>query len=190
MTVQLTEPRLFEGALRRHRQVGKLYRLRQKVFGAASHRLDGERDIAMRGHHDDDALLRLEALEQIESLDIGKLEVEQHEVGVHAKARVEPVVASVRTDDLMTHALEEGAEGGGELDLIVDDGDRGHATAAPPNRGAPRHLPVRTAFRCTAGRFARGTYAPPRCPRRRWRTPRAKRAPGRSPGAPRTAHRR
>src|SRR5688572_5557369 len=123
----------------------KLHRLRQEIFGPAAHRLDGEWNVAVRGDHDDDTLIGLEPLEQIEALHVRKLEIEQDEVGSYPETCLEPVVARVRAHNLVSRTLEEGAEGCREIDFVVDDDDRCHATAAPPSRGAPLPPRVRTA---------------------------------------------
>ena len=80
--------------------------LREEVLGTELHGAHGGLAVARSREENDRSAPRLELLEHAQSRDIGKVGVEDHDVGTHAIERLEAGLAGARPRDLVPDPVE------------------------------------------------------------------------------------
>ena len=143
--VQRTQPGVLPGEahlLREPRdrggEVTHVDRLGEKILGAELHGADGGLDVALPGQQYDRGAVATQPLEYDQAVRIGKMQVEQNDVGPDALERVDRLPAGAFAPHLVADALEILADRAQHAWVVIDEQQR-------ISHGVPRPLetPIR-----------------------------------------------
>ena len=98
-----------------------VYGLREEVLGPELHGAHRGLAVPLSGEEDDRAAPRLELLEHAQPPDVGKVRVEDYDVGTHAIERLEAGLAGGRARDLVPDPVQVVTEHAQQVGVVVDE---------------------------------------------------------------------
>ena len=104
----------------------ELHGLREKPFRARLHCVNGSRDVAVTGDHDDDRALLAGPFEYLEAGDVRQEQVEEHHGRPLCLHEQHSFLAGARPQDVVSGAREVAPDRRADIGLVVDDQDFRH----------------------------------------------------------------
>ena len=119
------QPGVFQVLLDEHRQVAEVERLDHEVGRPLLHRAHGERDVRVRGHHDDrrGPPFHLHPVEQLDAVHVAQVDVQDDDLRLDVRQVLEELLPFVAEVDHIPGFAEDLLERIPENDLIISHQD-------------------------------------------------------------------